>query len=730
MNLAKRDSRSLALALFLFLLATYLLNFSGRPHSSDGVAMLATAESLVRRGALDMDAYLWMGLQQGSFGPDGLLYSRKGLGQVLASVPLAWLGLHLPSVGLVQMALLLSPLVAALTASGLYLAVVWAGYGEAAALAVGLLYGLATPALPYSKYDFSDPLAGLALLAALLAVMAAWHNAGRRALAWMVAAGAAAGFAALTRTTSLIVAPVFLGAILWQVYRRGQWSRRLRRVPGEALAFVAGLSVMLVLLGLSNYRRYGNPLVSGYLPQESFSGNWLAGMAGLLFSPGRGLLFYAPLLALALPGWARLRRRATALAWLSLGIFMLHLVVYGKWFMWHGGYAWGPRFLLPGLPFLALCLAPLWQAGRRWRVAVLLLAAVSFVPQVLGSLVHFAPFEDSLLNTGLPLYAPATFWEWRYSPLLGQWRYIGPASLDFAWAQPLAGTAHLDWVALACMLAAVLLTAAALAATWKGRWRALLPSAGLAVALAASFMLVRSFAAGQQPLDAALRLLQSSERQGDALVTLRPSDSQAISDRYKGRLPAYGLPQPEAGQWPQWLGGHYERLWLLRDDTPLEQNALERWLADWGYQVLQKSGKGWRLALYARPPELMRLSSGPWVLGSEGITLEQAGMAFEGDTVFLDLTWRAAATPSRSYKVFVHVYDPSGNLVAQADSMPALWQRPTDTWLPGELVEDRHALLLPAGAHPAVIRLGLYDAETGERLTTPAGQDAIELAGW
>jgi hypothetical protein len=36
--------------------------------------MFATAESLVRRGALDIEQLRWMDLQQGTFGLDGLLY--------------------------------------------------------------------------------------------------------------------------------------------------------------------------------------------------------------------------------------------------------------------------------------------------------------------------------------------------------------------------------------------------------------------------------------------------------------------------------------------------------------------------------------------------------------------------------------------------------------------------------------------------------------------------------
>lgn len=745
-----RRRRLVGLSLFAFLLSVYLLNFSGRPHSSDGIAMLATAESLVRRGDLDMNAYLWMGLQQGSFGPDGELYSRKGLGQVLASLPLAWLGLRLEAVGLVQTAMLLGPLVAAATALVLYATVLALGYGGGAALGVALLYGLATPALPYSKYCFSDPLTGLALAAAALALTprpsspAAPGEGGAAGVRAALACGLALGFAVLTRTTSLALAPLF-GLALLAAAPPSLASAAGERAPARsrlaplaslwqrgrrvrAIAFAAGLGALLLVSGAFNYRRYGDPLASGYLPQESFSGDWVAGVAGLLLSPGRGLLFYAPLFLLALPGWPLLRRRHPAIAWLVFGVFAAHVLIYGKWFMWHGGYVWGPRFLLPALPLLALALAPLWQR-RRWRVALLAVGAVSLAPQVLGSLVHFGLFQDELLTTGLPLYAPETFWQPRYSPLLGQWRYLG-AGLDFAWAQSAAGEPRLDAVSPAALLALVALAGWCLRRAALGRGRFLLPLTLAALPLVAGLVLVRAYGAGSLVVDAPLRLIEARERPGDALLLVRPDDSLTVSDRYKGRLPAYGLPD-EPGAWLQRLGAEHERLWLLADDAPPEQSPVETALMGWGYRALTTTwpaaGRelGRRLALYARPGAELAVVAGGERFG-DGIVLEEAALLARDGVLFVRLLWRAEAAPQRDYKVFVQAYDAGGMLLAQHDGMPALWQRPTSTWARGETVEDRHAVLLEAAA--AYVLVGLYEAEGGARLPPASGGDGLRLA--
>ena len=39
----------------------------------------------------------------------------------------------------------------------------------------------------------------------------------------------------------------------------------------------------------------------------------------------------------------------------------LYFVVYAKWYMWHGGYSWGPRFLVPVIPFVSLVAGAGWD---------------------------------------------------------------------------------------------------------------------------------------------------------------------------------------------------------------------------------------------------------------------------------------------------------------------------------------------------------------------------------
>jgi hypothetical protein len=99
-----------------------------------------------------------------------------------------------------------------------------------------------------------------------------------------------------------------------------------------------------------------------------------------------------------------------------------------------------------------------------------------------------------------------------------------------------------------------------------------------------------------------------------------------------------------------------------------------------------------------------------------------------GETADLFLAWEALAEMTTAYRVFVHVVDDAGNLLAQHDGEPVMWTRPTTGWTPGEIVVDPRPLEIPDTAPPGTyrVRVGLYDP-AGDRLMTADGDDALDL---
>jgi hypothetical protein len=98
-----------------------------------------------------------------------------------------------------------------------------------------------------------------------------------------------------------------------------------------------------------------------------------------------------------------------------------------------------------------------------------------------------------------------------------------------------------------------------------------------------------------------------------------------------------------------------------------------------------------------------------------GYTLETAG-----ESLSATLIWQALAEMPTSYRVFVHLVNESGQIVAQADGEPAAWTRPTTGWAAGEYIVDRYVLPQPENGEgeTVVLRVGLYDPDTGLRLMT------------
>lgn len=96
--------------------------------------------------------------------------------------------------------------------------------------------------------------------------------------------------------------------------------------------------------------------------------------------------------------------------------------------------------------------------------------------------------------------------------------------------------------------------------------------------------------------------------------------------------------------------------------------------------------------------------------------------------ITVTLVWRAEAETHISYNVFLHLTAPDGTLASQSDGVPAGWTRPTTGWMPGEFIIDVRVLHIPPDALVGdyTLSAGLYAG--GERLTTPAGSDAIPLA--
>ncbi|MCB0212658.1 MAG: hypothetical protein KDJ52_25160 [Anaerolineae bacterium] len=767
-TIVNRPLAALAMALFLFLLAVYLLTYTPRINSSDGLAMFSTAESLVRRGALDIEQIRWMDLQQGTYGLDGLLYSRKGVGVPIGLLPLVWLGLVLPWFGPVSLALLFNALVTALTAVLLLVYLHRLGYSLPTGLAVALLFGLATLAWTYAKSLFSDPFSGLLLLAATL-VLFNFGDAVRQATLFRFRlfssltlypflAGLFLGWNVATRYAEALFLPVF-GLLFLFYMLRGVKPRhfvtRLVQFWSSLLAFMLPIAIVGLSLITFNLSRYGDPLNTGYLPNETFSGILLDGILGQLLSPGRGLLLYCPILILSLVGIVPLLRRFPAEAITALSVIVIHLLLYGKWFMWHGGYAWGPRFMIPTLPFWAIFLAPVLSYTLTpnstsrptpyvLRLLIIILALISLIPQLQTVLIDFSDFQNSLLDTGLPLFDRQTFFEAQYAALFSAWPFITLDMLDLAWAWQ----GQINWPLLFTLILNLILATLSLIKQFSlisNLQSPISQSPNLLISnyqlpitlLTLTFLLISTHALPPKPLTEAVTHLNESIRGDDAIITNDPEIAMPFAERYKGRAPVLGLnnggfPLPEdvMNRLNDTMANH-QQIWWLPNWLPPEESGIEQTLVATGFKTRSDTFDNQRLLLYAFPAPETMVATPVDVTFGDVITLQQVIMPAEivaSHSLPVELHWQAAATPELDYHVFIHLVDSGSAPIAQSDGQPAQWSRPTSSWGAGESIIDRHGLWLPeAEAGTYTLRIGLYNPQTGQRLLLADGQDAVEF---
>jgi hypothetical protein len=135
--------------------------------------------------------------------------------------------------------------------------------------------------------------------------------------------------------------------------------------------------------------------------------------------------------------------------------------------------------------------------------------------------------------------------------------------------------------------------------------------------------------------------------------------------------------------------------------------------------------------LFAPPPYDTALLTGfQGVAVLEGFSAAQTEISPD-ETLGLTLVWRVTETPGVSYRVFTHLLNDAGRVIAQHDGIPGQGARPTTSWVAGEYLADSYALVFNdegrAYRGPARLEVGFYDPQTGARVLTAGGADHVLL---
>jgi hypothetical protein len=225
----------------------------------------------------------------------------------------------------------------------------WSGSGGLAE-GVAWLVAFSPPLIHYAGLIFTEIPAALAVAVALRRGRDPARATRPAGLAWT---------AAIVALPWLNVRYAAVAAILVVFALAARPSRRVMAIVlAAALTSVVGLALWHFHL----YGFFDPSRVYGRRPELSLA-LLPEGLQGLLLDQEFGLLAYAPVFALALPGLFFLSRSSRRLAAAASALLLVVIVTAGSWPMWRGGFNPPARFLVPVVPVLALCVAAALRRG-------------------------------------------------------------------------------------------------------------------------------------------------------------------------------------------------------------------------------------------------------------------------------------------------------------------------------------------------------------------------------
>jgi hypothetical protein len=304
----------------------------------------------------------------------------------------------------------------------LYRLVLLLDYDRKTAIFSSAVLGFATMNFHYSVNTQEQTQVALLLVLALF-LMVRYYQERRFIYAWLFCV--VLGMCLFFRMTSAVtIFPVYLIAVVNEVLGSGK-KDILKVIAKWFLAGVLGIGGFVIVCGWYDYIRFGNIFESGYglvadtvlSGHKMFESAPLPTLAAMLFSPGKSIFLYNPvllLLPLCVYGFYR-RHKVVALAMFSaiLGDFVFHSFFTA----WAGDYAWSIRYQVPLLPFLVLPLVVLLSRPVRMAVKILVISLILVSSVIQAASVVYNFNLEFVQNPNHCIIPDRWVWDWSQSHL-------------------------------------------------------------------------------------------------------------------------------------------------------------------------------------------------------------------------------------------------------------------------------------------------------------------------
>ena len=373
------------------------------------------------------------------------VYSTRSLLLPSISVPFYYAALAISLPPILVIPLLVNSFIITLTSLVIFCFSLEIYSSKKIAFLLGLIFTVCSFILPYNTSLFPQPLQSLLIITAAYFVVKSLHfhssflcsydiwqiDNQKKSLFFASLGGIFLGLSVFAQPTSIIVIP---GFVVYSIFS-------MRHNKKSLISFLLTLSIVLFFMGLVNYIRFGSFTEFGYgsyfgtLSYNAYGGK--TGLIGLLASPGKGLIFYFPVVILLPLALKYMYRQNRWLFFLIIYIVLVHWLYFGSLDdtesrFWSGAIAWGPRYLVPVLPFITLAFGTLLARFRQSRLllkaSVLTVCIAGFIVNIPGILVWseygtiYASDREGL--SADPGSMEAVTWDPNHSPIISHIRAL------------------------------------------------------------------------------------------------------------------------------------------------------------------------------------------------------------------------------------------------------------------------------------------------------------------
>jgi hypothetical protein len=414
-------NKKLFFFIFIFFLAVNLISAGGHFDWWDGVEAFLVTESMVLKHSaklhpdvpsikslnfpVNYTVYVSKTLQTGKYYDEKTIqlepvYTVRSLLLSAIAVPFYYAAIIFSASPISLVAMSVNPLLISLTCLVIFCFSSEIYASKKIAFILSLIFAVCSFVWAYNTTFWSQPLQALCLILSAYFIYISLHyhysfichytrpnNNNSKGFYFAGLGGLFLGLSVFAHPTSIIIIPGFIAYSFFS----------MRHNRKSLSSFLMVLAIILFLIGFVNNWRFGSFTEFGYGVHESLSVHtgW-KGLIGLLASPGGGLIFYFPI-SILLPLASKYMYRK------NKGIFLLFAyVIIANWlnigtlccwepYLWIGT-GWGPRYLVPVLPFITILLGALLPHAKKrlfLKLSIIILCVAGFYVNLLGTLVWY-----------------------------------------------------------------------------------------------------------------------------------------------------------------------------------------------------------------------------------------------------------------------------------------------------------------------------------------------------